>query len=139
MPSEKKHSSTSRPADAIKTLQLVLADRRIEYAHANVSIDLADLHRPFPEDESFANAVLAVAREIAVALRDPASYGKQLEGTLKNLRRGAFGPLGSNDACLRLVVEPTTDAGMRIIAFRHRHQTPRPYSVVGERLFKRRP
>lgn len=130
--------SEPRPAEAIKDLETALKDPRVEYKRAYVSTDLTELRMAFPDDASFAKAVLAVVREIKVALGDPAKYGKPLSRKLKGLRRGAFTPLDSRHACLRLVAEPVKHGGIRIYAFRHRHQPPGPYIVAGDRALRRR-
>lgn len=120
-------------ADAIKALQKALEDGRLQYKRKHVSTDIADLHLPFSDDDSFTAAILAIARAIQIALRNPGTYGKQLSGNLSGLRRAAFPPLASADASLRLIVEPLKGGPMHIYAFRHRHNPPKPYSIIKRR------
>ena len=121
------------PADGIKALQKTLEDPRIEFRRGHLSMDIADLHLAFADDDDFTAATLAIGREIAIALRDPVKYGAELSGNLRGLRRAAFPPLDSRDACLRLVIEPLPKGRMRLYAFRHRHSPPKPYALVRQR------
>jgi hypothetical protein len=128
-----KNQDKFEPADAIKVLQKALEDGRLQHKKKHVATDIADLHLPFTDDDGFTAALLAIAREIQIALRNPGAYGKPLSGNFSGLRRAAFPPLRSKRACLRLVIEPLKDGSTRIHAFRHRHNPPNPYSVVGQR------
>jgi hypothetical protein len=127
----------ARPDDAIRRLFATLRLPGVRTVRSFVALDLANLRRAQTEDSEFSAAVLAVGREILLALRAPSEYGVPVSHELNGCRRSKFESHLSDESNLRLIFRPSKPDGIEIIAFGHRDFPDSVYFTARGRLKKR--
>jgi hypothetical protein len=123
----------SNPSEAIRLLFKVLGIAGIRIVPSYVAHDLANIRRARPDDEKFAAAVNAVAKEILLASKSPATFGVEVRHELEGWRRSKFASGAGGGAHLRLIFRPTKPAGIEILAFGDRAVPQSVYSTAKER------
>jgi hypothetical protein len=123
-----------KPNEAIRLLNHAIGQAGITIVPKYVAQDLASLGRAHSDDTAFANAVQAVAREILVALRSPATHGEDTEYQLSGWRRCKFPSISGGPAHLRLVFRERKAGGMEILAFGDRELPQSVYLSAKERV-----
>ncbi len=122
------------PADAKKILYKVLGAGGIGIVPAFAAQDLANVRRAYPNDDDFAFASVAIAKEIRAALASPATHGVPVEHDLSGWRRSKFGSREGLAANLRLVFRESK-GGMEILAFGDREFPESVYYTAKDRLY----
>jgi hypothetical protein len=123
-----------KPNEVIRLLYHAIGRAGITIAPKYVAQDLANLRRAHTDDATFANAVQAIAREILVALRSPATYGEDTEYQLSGWRRCKFPSISGGPAHLRLVFREREAGGMEILAFGDRELPQSVYLSAKQRV-----
>jgi len=120
------------PADAKKALYQAMALGGVTVVPSYVASDLANVRRAFPNDAAFAEAVVAVAKEIMIARRSPSTHGVPVQHELSGWRRSAFE--SAQGANLRLVFRPSAAGGLEILAFGDRNFPDTVYFTAKNRV-----
>ena len=110
-----------RRNDALDDFTNVLARADVEYNEDSVVEDFLAVHDAASSEVDEVKMIDAIAHEINIALRDPASYGRALEHQLTGLRRASFGvPQGPGVLRLVFAARDRGKPGIRIVAFGQR-------------------
>jgi hypothetical protein len=90
----------------------------------------------FAQDEDFAAAVSAVARELAHTLSAPATWGSALACGLTGWRRAAFASAPGIAVDLRMIFRPREGGGVDLLMFgpRYHPDTTSIYRAASTRL-----
>lgn len=96
-----------------------MARPEIQLTKAYAAADIAELRFAFPNDDSgYAFALLAIARELLHASRQPDTWGTPLEYDLAGWRRSRFSSSRAADGDLRLIFRRVDRTiGIQVIAF----------------------
>ncbi len=122
------------PGDAIRLLQRTIALPGVSVTRAYFAHDLANLRRAHTDDAAFASAVLAVAKEISLALKSPATHGVGARFEIAGWRRSKFSSYPGGRDNLRLVFRAHKMGGVEIITFGDRQLPQSVYRTAKERL-----
>lgn len=126
-------SARPNPADAKRSFFRAIQTPGIKVVPKYVASDLYDLRRAYPNDEDFARAIDASAKEILLALRNPQDHGIELEHGLEGWRRSKFPTESGGEATLRLVFRPGA-AGIEVLAFGDRDFPDSVYFTAHQRV-----
>ena len=122
------------PSDAIRLLQRALALPGVLIVPAYIAQDLANLRRAISNDNAFAVAVLAVAKELSLARKSPATNGVETDFDISGWRRSKFASNSKGAVHLRLVFRATNTDGIQVLAFGDRQLPQSVYQTAKERL-----